>query len=71
MNSILSELILTLFSITLQLYIETKKILKPENLNIENAGFYSYIFYPLLVFTSLLFISLVITLSLAIKSQSK
>ena len=71
MNSLISNLILTLFSITVQLHIYFKKAFRAENLDIENAGFYSFIFTPLLVFTGMLFTSLVITMGLFIKSQSK
>ena len=67
----ISNLILTLFSITVQLHIYFKKALKAENMDFGNDGFYSYIFTPLLVFTGMLFTSLVITMCMFIKSQSK
>eukprot|EP00092_Neocalanus_flemingeri_P075302 GFUD01093269.1.p1 GENE.GFUD01093269.1~~GFUD01093269.1.p1 ORF type:complete len:264 (+),score=68.70 GFUD01093269.1:33-824(+) len=69
MNSTLSELILTLFSIALQLYIDFRQRFKPENFDIENAGFYTNIFYPSLLFMAILFTSIVLTLCLAVKSQ--
>eukprot|EP00092_Neocalanus_flemingeri_P016696 GFUD01018059.1.p1 GENE.GFUD01018059.1~~GFUD01018059.1.p1 ORF type:complete len:278 (-),score=72.12 GFUD01018059.1:193-993(-) len=69
MNSTLSELILTLFSIALQLYIDLRQRFKPENFDIENAGFYTNIFYPSLLCMAMLFTSIVLTLCLAVKSQ--
>eukprot|EP00092_Neocalanus_flemingeri_P100064 GFUD01127752.1.p1 GENE.GFUD01127752.1~~GFUD01127752.1.p1 ORF type:complete len:269 (+),score=61.73 GFUD01127752.1:1-807(+) len=69
MNSTLSELILTLFSIALQLYIDLRQRFKPENFDIENAGFYTHIFYPSLLCMTMLFTSIVLTLCLAVKSQ--
>merc|ERR1719481_43010 len=69
MSSIISELILTIFSPVLELYIYCKKALKPEHLSLRHAGFYTYIFTPLLVMTALVFTALILTMCLAIKSQ--
>ena len=71
MNSIISELILTLFPIAVQLHLCLQRALRSGNLDFNNAGFYSYTINPLLVLAGMLFTSLILTLCLAIKSQSK
>ena len=70
MNSLISEVILTIFTITLEIFIFVKNALKEENLNVRKDGFYIYIFYPLMVVLSIFFTSLVLTLCLAVRSQS-
>merc|ERR1712105_586467 len=69
MNSIISELILTIFSLTLQLHIYFKEALKPEHFDTWHAGFYRFIFPPLLVCAGMFFTALILTMCLAIKNQ--
>merc|ERR1711936_913693 len=69
MNSIVSQLILTIFTLTLQVFIDFKQRFTPANLSPHNPSFYPNIFYPLLGCGAMFFISLIITLCLAIQSQ--